>query len=157
MTDPDHRQRLGAQTVTPPPDQDHHTPLAATTAVRRMLQQDPGLHSLLANLARQPREPPDPTLAIHRQLEETPDQNVVVRWFPGDTLPLAMTEAESLRHYGPHQPQGTQTPNKRQASLGWGLAKAVDSLALALVLVALIAALTIDCNPDLYRAAQQAP
>ena len=150
MNDTDHQQQLGAQPVNPPQGQENHIPLAATAAVRRMLLQDPPLHSLLAMLAQPPGESRDPTFGIHRQLEETTDQNIVVRWFPKDPLPLAMTEAQSFRHFGPHHPPAPpRRSHCRQATLGWGIAKAVDSPAVALILVALIAAVTLCSNPQL--------
>ena len=144
-----HAQRLGAQL---PPGREHNNPVLMTAAVRRILLDEPALQDIIEAMDEKDTHGDEPDFSIHHRLEETPSQNIVTRWFPGEIHPIAMTEKESFHHYGPHQQQQPQQPQQdTKASTGWGLARASYNLGWALFWIVLIIAFTLDCHPEFIR------
>ena len=155
MAEQTHAQILGA-TPLQRTGLGTHEQVAATAAVRRMMTTDGTLRETI-DLLTQSIQYDENDFRIHHRLDSTPPKNIVIRWFHGEPIPIAMTEEESFRHYGPHRPNN-QDEDERQkehertaASTGWGLAKFGDSLSWALFLIALTLAITLHCHPEFLR------
>ena len=119
--------------------------MSMTAAVRRMLQDAPALQDTIEAMAEKDTHGDKPEFSIHHRLEETPSQNIVTRWFPGEIDPIAMTEEEeSFHHYGPHQQQ-----NKDGA--GWDPATVSYNLGWTLFWITIIIAITLNCHPEFVR------
>ena len=151
MHEPDHAQILGATPLLRT-GQETHTPVAATAAVRRLIETDRTVRDAIDRIA-QTVQHHDTAFRIHHRLDSTPQQNIVIRLFPNELIPIAMTKEESFRHYGPHQPHNRDEKEHRKAtvSTGWGLAKFGDSFSWAIFLIVLTIAITLHCHPEFVR------
>ena len=133
-----------------------HEPVAATAAVRRMIATDGTLREAIDLIARGVQYDEN-DFRIHHRLDSTPQENIVIRSFPGEPIPIVMTEEESFRHYGPHQPNNHDEKERRKerqraaASTGWGIAKFGDNLSWAIFLIVLTIAITLHCHPEFVR------
>ena len=135
MVEQTHAQILGA-TPLQRTGIGKHEQVAATAAVRRMIATDGTLREAIDLITRSVQYDEN-YFRIHHRLDSTPQENIVIRSFPGEPIPIVMTEEESFRHYGPHQPSNhdekehQKEPQKERqraaASTGWGLAKFGDS------------------------------
>ena len=96
-------------------------PCRATASVRRLLSGHPDHYQPLldAGLTSIKRKPGRQVKLIPGVLgADDADANIILREFPNVEHPIAMTESESLRHYGPHCRQrrvrdgGAETPEE---------------------------------------------
>ena len=137
MNETYHAQNLGATQIQAG---DGRTVLA-TQAVQEMAESSNEGAEALSGLLQDHAVLGAPKFLIRRQGNGSPEENIVARSFHSEIWPVAMTEAESLRHYGPHR-AGRKRKSKR--TIGWG----IGQMARAMVWIVLIAALAVACHPE---------